>query len=405
MRRTYFFTLVFLLTLLTVPVWGVFARAQDDVQNGEAQLQAAASSTLYFFYSVTCPHCREQHTFLDSVEERYPSLHVARYEATDANNVPLMRSLARDHGAERVLGQVPLTFVGGEYFVGFNSPETTGVQIEEAIARSLGIQEEPAEMAGAQPEESSQVFAVPLLGELDAAEHSLPALAVLLGFLDGFNVCSLGALVLIIGLSLKLQRRRAIVLFGGTFILTTAIVYGGLIVAWYHIFELFNQYLDLMKLAVALLALGGGLYFLKEFLRMQKEGAVCQLQESRLICRLMEKTGHAFEDNTRLMGVLGAVLVFAAVVAVVEFPCSAAVPVVFAGILAEAGLSTVAYLSHIGLFVLFYMLDELVIFGVAAYKLRLWMTNGRFTKWAVFAEAFILLAIGLWYLGATTGLV
>ena len=41
---------------------------------------------------------------------------------------------------------------------------------------------------------------IPLIGEIDLAKYSLPAQAVVLGFFDGFNVYSLGALVLILGL-------------------------------------------------------------------------------------------------------------------------------------------------------------------------------------------------------------
>jgi hypothetical protein len=232
---------------------------------------------------------------------------------------------------------------------------------------------------------------VPILGTVYPEEYSLAGLAVVLGFLDGFNVCSLGALVLIIGFALKLQRRRAILIFGGTFILTTALVYGGLIVAWYKLFDVFSAYLGYMKVTVGLLALGGGIYFLKEYVRMRSKGAVCEMQESPLIGRLMERTGTAFKNGGTLLALIGTVLLFAGVVALVEFPCSAAVPVVFAGILAA-------------LFVLLYMLDEIIIFGVAAYRLKLWMTSGTFTKWAVLAEACILIAVGVWYLGATLGL-
>jgi hypothetical protein len=162
--------------------------------------------------------------------------------------------------------------------------------------------------------------------------------------------------------------------------------------------------MTLLKIGVALLSLGGGAYFLKEYLRMRKMGAVCEMQDSPLINRLMERTGRAFEDRTKLLGILGAVLVFATVLAIVEFPCSAAVPVVFAGMLADAGMSTASYLMHIGLFILFYMLDELLIFSVAVYKLKLWMMNGSFTKNATAAEALILFAIGFWYLGTLFGL-
>jgi hypothetical protein len=163
--------------------------------------------------------------------------------------------------------------------------------------------------------------------------------------------------------------------------------------------------MTLLKSGVAVLSLGGGIYFLKEYFRMRNAGAICEMQESPFINRLMERTGHAFEHNTTLVGVLGAVLMFAAVLAVIEFPCSAAVPVVFAGVLADAGLSTFSYLAHIALFVLFYRLDELIIFAVAAYKLKLWMMSGSFTKRAALAEALILLGIGAWYLSTLLGII
>jgi len=355
---------------------------------------------LYFFYSPTCPHCHKQHAWLDAIEPTYPELDVQRYEVNQENQ-QLMVDLILEHNAQQSAGLVPLTFVNGDYFVGFDGNETTGVAIEAAIRAVLGL---PAMDVDASTEVREGGINVPLAGTVYPEDYSLSMLAVVLGFLDGFNVCSLGALILIIGLALKLQRRRAIALFGGIFILTTSLVYGALIVVWYNIFDLFTSYINIMKLGVALISIGGGLYFLKEYLRMRKQGAVCEMQESPLVQRLMKRTGDAFQDGSKLLSILGVVFVFAAVVTIVEFPCSAAVPVVFAGILADAGLSTLSHLSHIGLFVLFYMLDELVVFGIAVYKLRLWMMSGTFTKWAVLVEALVLLGIGLWYLWAILGL-
>ncbi len=404
--RTTFVYVAIVVVLGTVFVLAPDSRAQetsDALPLSELMAapgpEAVEKATLYFFHSPTCPHCREEQVFLDRMQDKYPELEIHRYEAADTTYQPLMVQLARDHGAEQYLGLVPLTFVNGQYFTGYDSHTTTGVEIERAIRELLKL---PPMEEHSEPVREG--IHVPIVGTVYPEDYSLGALAITLGFLDGFNVCSLGALILIIGLSLKLQRRRAIVLFGGLFILTTALVYGGLIVAWYKIFDLFTQYITLMKVGVAFLALGGGLYFLKEYLRMRKVGAVCELTQSPFINKLMERTGNAFEDNGKLLTILGAVFLFAAVVTVVEFPCSAAVPVVFAGILAEAGLSTAGYLGYIGLFVLFYMLDELIIFSIAAYRLKLWMMNGTFTKYAVLAEALILTAIGAWYLGAATGI-
>lgn len=370
--------------------------AVSDTAESVAGLQGEAPPTIEFFYSETCPHCRAEQAFLNTLEERYPTLVVNRYPVTDPAVYPRLRELLAAHAAERYLGTVPLTFIGDTFIVGFGTPQTTGREIEEAVTPYLAdVAQSGTDSTALAPAQDS--FTVPLVGTVDAAQYPTAVLALVLGFLDGFNVCSLGALVLIIGLSLKLQRRRAIILFGGTFIVITALVYGALIVLWYQLFQTVGQYLDLMKVAVMLLSLGGGLYFLKEFLRMQKQGAVCELQESPLIARLSQRTAHAFSDTTTALSLIGIVVLFAGVVAVVEFPCSAAVPVAFAALLADLGLSTAAYIGHIALFVLAYMLDELIIFGVAAWRLKLWMTSGTFTKWAVLGEALILLGIGVWY--------
>lgn len=394
--KQFFIALLLCLVVVGLPVHSVRAEVPKGEQATVGELVESAPSTLTIFHSVTCPHCRAELAFLASIEGKYPALRIERYEVEDAKNIPLMRDFAKRYGAERELGNVPLTFVGDQYFVGYGSDAVDGRKIEEAIRVSLGLEDE--KVGG-----ERRTFTLPFVGTIDPTKHSLAFLAVMLGALDGFNVCSLGALVLIIGLALKLQRRRAIILFGGVFILTTALVYGALIVLWYQIFAVFTEYMTLLKVGVALLSLGGGAYFLKEYLRMRKMGAVCEMQESPLINRLMERTGTAFENKARLLEVLGAVLVFAAVLAIVEFPCSAAVPVVFAGMLVDAGLSTFAYLAHIGLFILFYMLDEIIIFAIAAYKLKLWMMNGSFTKSAALAEALILFGIGLWYLGTIVG--
>ncbi len=376
---------------------------ESEIQSPKPDMEisnVSTSTTIYFFHSITCPHCRKEVAFLDKMGKKYPEITINRYEVSNKDNVELMKKMAKDHDAERVLGSIPLTFIGERYFVGYDKDSTSGKEIENEIQKALGIKnDEKNEQVN-----EKKTFNVPFFGTLSEDDYSLPVLAVLLGILDGFNVCSLGALVLIIGLALKLQNRRAIIALGGTFILTTAIIYGALIVAWYHVFELFSAYLDYVKALVALISLGGGIYFLKEYIRMQKEGAVCEMQESKIVNSLMSKTTSAFENKTKILAVLGSVFVFAAVLAIVEFPCSAAVPVVFAGVLSDAGLKTLGYLSYISLFVLFYMLDEIIIFGIAAYKLKLWMTNGKFTKYAVLAEALILIGIGVFYVGIVLGL-
>jgi len=63
-----------------------------------------------------------------------------------------------------------------------------------------------------------RTFRLPFLGEIRLGDLSFPVMAVALGALDGFNVCSLGALLLVLSLVLAFKSKKRIVLFGGTFI-------------------------------------------------------------------------------------------------------------------------------------------------------------------------------------------
>jgi threonine/homoserine/homoserine lactone efflux protein len=68
--------------------------------------------------------------------------------------------------------------------------------------------------------------------------------------------------------------------------------------------------------------------------------------------------------------------------------------------LAGSGIGTAAQFGLIGLFVLFYLLDELVVFGIAVSRMRLWLASPRVAVWAVLVEGLLLTGLGVWYLAA-----
>jgi hypothetical protein len=78
----------------------------------------------------------------------------------------------------------------------------------------------------------------------------------------------------------------------------------------------------------------------------------------------------------------------------IEFVCSAAIPMVFTQVLALSDLSTFQYYGYILLYVLVFMLDDLIIFGSAA----LFMTSNlgvRYAKYFRPVGATILIVLGV----------
>lgn len=74
---------------------------------------------LYLFHSSSCDHCKEEIKWLNSIEEDYSYLKVHYYEA--AENSELYEKVKKAMGIES--NYVPLTIIGNDYFIGYDSPK------------------------------------------------------------------------------------------------------------------------------------------------------------------------------------------------------------------------------------------------------------------------------------------
>jgi len=380
--------LLILISLFVFSFTSVFAK-----KNTSAELEVK------IFYSQSCPHCASARAFLSELDEKRNGVSVKEFGISQ--NIELLKELYEEHEVpSNKRGLVPAIFIDGEYFIGFN--ENIGSEIEECINQKIEG-EGPCEGGKNQGTTSDasvdKKISLPLLGEINTKDYSLPTLAVLLGFLDGFNVCSLGALILILGLVLSLRSRSKTLFFGGIFVITTSVIYGLLIVLWYKLFSVLSSYVRAMEMLIGILGVGGGLYFFWQFLKFRKQGPTCEMGQQGIVSMLSSKVQEAFDNPKSILGLGALILLFAAVIAIVEFPCSAALPVIFAGILANSELSTFLYLLYIAIFVLFYMLDEVIVFLGAFFSMKLWLTSPKFITWATLVEALFLLGLGAHYLG------
>ena len=79
--------------------------------------------------------------------------------------------------------------------MGWESEETTGKAIETALQQCL---------AGNCPQTGSETpddeATLPIIGKIRLSDYSLPALAVVLGLVDGFNPCAMWVLAYLISL-------------------------------------------------------------------------------------------------------------------------------------------------------------------------------------------------------------
>ena len=151
-----------------------------------------------------------------------------------AENQQLFKQMAASYGFEPQA--VPTTFVADRYWVGFSEDRrgrhrfTTAVACLDRTCPDAGAALIPAASAAAGPSPvptttSSPSVVIPLWGEVSLTGQSLLVSTAIIGFIDGFNPCSLWVLSILIALTLHTGSRRRILLVGGIFLVLTAAVY------------------------------------------------------------------------------------------------------------------------------------------------------------------------------------
>ena len=88
---------------------------------------------MYFFYSNTCPHCRDENKFLPKLEKEIPFLVIERFEISNSSDEItryVFSKLTKKHSTE---GAIPLTIIGENVTLGFNDDENLGADFKNQI--------------------------------------------------------------------------------------------------------------------------------------------------------------------------------------------------------------------------------------------------------------------------------
>src|SRR4030042_213983 len=163
---------------------------------------------LYSFCGQGCPHCVKLHSFLQDMQERYPSLEVVEYEVYfDRDNRVLLQRFAETFN-KKIEG-VPSVFIDEKVIVGFS--DALALSLEQEIARCLVAEcGDPAEIAKSKE-------ALEIIGDKSPVESpektqlkrslTLPAV-VSAAAVDAINPCAFAVLIILLTAILASQSRR-----------------------------------------------------------------------------------------------------------------------------------------------------------------------------------------------------
>lgn len=339
-----------------------------------------AAVELVVFHRDGCPHCANALAWMEDLQDKNPDLVISRYEvSSDPTTRALFVSMAAEHGFEA--NAVPTIFLGDLYWVGFGGE--VAAQIERAVA---------ARFAGIQPtQEDRSTIDVPFVGQVDIGNSSLVMATVVIGFADGLNPCSFWVLSVLFALVLRSGSRRRVAAVGVTFLTVTSALYGLYMFGAYSALDYAGR-MTWIRVAIALVALAFGVLHVKEY--VTHAGPSLTIADHRKPG--MYRSMRSLADPTRsLPAVLVGTVVLAAGVSLAETPCTAGLPLLWTTMLADADVGGVGTAALFCVYLVVFLIDELLVFGVAVLSMRAVKLQEHHTKGLQLLSGTLMIALAL----------
>ena len=360
---------------------------------------------VYLFYSETCPHCAAEHKYLNSIKDKY-DLNIYSYEISNPDSVEKLEKISK-YLDVNVTG-VPYTVINNTAIVGFGegmTEDTLLYHIKKARKRSfvdkagmeLGVVEKEETNNNSnnsnKEEDNNTIINIPIIGELNLKNVSLPIVSILIGLIDGFNPCAMWILLFLISTLIGMKDKKRLWALGLTFLITSSLVYLAFMLSWLS-FAKFIGTITWFRMLIAVVALVGAAINLNSYLKTLKEEDGCTVVEAKKRKKIFKKIKEFTSKQSFVLALLG-IMLLAALVNILELACSAGLPVVFTGVLSMNNLSTLEYVLYIGLYILFFMLDDIFIFAVAVKSFELTGISTKYSKYSHLIGGILMLIIGI----------
>ena len=378
---------------------------------------------LYLFYSSTCPHCAKEKKYLETIKDKYDNLTIYKYEVSEDNNGEISNLVSDSLDDDNQY--IPYTIIGTYSLVGFN--EYTQDKIEEYIDtcskydcydlvgevlnQNKSLREETKEAQKSlkeqineatknaskkekkELEEKDNYMKIPLLGKVNVKEVSLPLIAASIGLVDGFNPCAMWVLIFLISMLIGMKNRKRMWIIGFTFLFTSALIYLLFMTAWLSVTVNFSR-VRFVQILIALVALIGAYVNFKSFNKERKKDAGCQVVDDKKRKSIINKIKKFTTEKSLFLALIGAASL-AISVNIVELACSAGLPLLFTNILALNDLSVPMYALYMIIYMVAFLLDDIIVFTIAMITLKLTGISNKYNKYSHLIGGLIMLIIGV----------
>lgn len=364
---------------------------------------------IYLFHSYTCKHCKEEIKLLDELEKEYDNIKVYKYEVNENGNGELLKNISEIMGS-KVTG-TPYTIIGNKVFSGYDYENSKG-RFKGAIEyySKYGYEDKVGEYISSIPLPSYEVkdtdpdvdeyindyisykVKLPLIGEVKLKNLTLPLVTVVIGLADGFNPCAMWVLLFLISMLIGMKDKKRMWILGSTFLLTSALIYLIFMMSWLNLANLLISVVW-VRVIIAVVSLVGGIINLRGYIKHRKVSG-CDVVDDKKRNKIITRIKKFTTEKNFWLAILG-VIVLAISVNVVELACSAGLPVMFIEILSLNNLTAIEEIIYIVLYMLFFLLDDFVVFVIAMTTLSLTGVSSKYGNLSKLIGGILMLFIGL----------
>ncbi len=363
--------------------------------------------TLYLFYGDGCPHCAEEKLYLNEIKDKYDNFEIVYYEVwKNTDNQKFLEDVKGALEIER--SGVPVTVIGDTYFVGWSEAlesrvtrairhykQNEYVDVVEQIRNGTYEKVEDSEKTDFEKEEEKSdeesTISVPLIGKVNLKNVSLTTAAVILGLIDGFNPCAMWVLLFLISMLIGMKDKKRMWVIGLTFLGSSALVYMLIMLSWLNIVVSISTSIWVRNV-IAIIAIGGGLINLYNFIKHQDSG--CSVVDEKKRKSVFARIKKFTKEKSLILAMIGAVaLAFS--VNIIELACSAGLPLVFTQLLAINNITGVGSFMYVLLYIIFFLLDDLVIFFIAMKTMEVTGFSTKYSKYSHLVGGLLMVLIGI----------
>ena len=190
-----------------------------------------------------------------------------------------------------------------------------------------------------------------------------------------------------------MKEKKKMWTLGLTFIITSGLVYFLFMASWLNLATFINK-VTLVRSLIGVFAITFGVVNMYNYFKSIKKDVGCEVTDDKKRKKIILYIKKIVSEKKFILAFLG-IMVLAFLVNLIELLCSLGLPVIFTEVLSLNDLSTTERILYMLRYILFFLVDDIIIFIIAMEALEIKAISNKYTKYSHLIGGIIMLLLGV----------